>query len=204
MHINSLPTSSFLQSLQSDHAICIIEPQGSLIHEVINLAIVEQMLNEKRLVVLVGSSSFIFYVRTTLLKWSDPALVENLKYVSLDSPKNTWGVSQLLFELRALNASYECTGIFFLSVSPFTHIAVALYNIGRYFRFRSPKNVSAVFHGFLANLLPRKERPDPYLYRNSRLFKLHPIRFLLQPKLTLALNNCSFNILLSEYVIKGP
>jgi len=121
---------------------------------------------------------------------------------SLELPKSLWSFSQLKFELQALSLCGEVKDILFLSVSPFTSIAVVLNSLRKKIQGKTFPTTSAIYHGYLANLLPRKKRPDPYFYRQGFRISLHPMRFILQPKFTLPLSRTSFGKI--SYLVFSP
>ena len=195
----------FIDNFESLESLCIVEPQGSSTHEVINLAIVEDVLRSDTHLTLVGSKEFIDYYANLLSLFYINTIISRLNYVVIKEPKSCWGISQLNFELKALRMSQNSERTLFLSVSPYTPIAVTINALVQFVTRKSMKSVSAIYHGNLANLLPRGMRPDPYLYRQKLRVHFHPLRFILQPRLTLILTKSRFGkidfLLLSKHIL---
>lgn len=197
--------TSFSDNFESFKSICIVESQGSYIHELINLAIIEDVLKRDTHVTLIGSRAFINYYTHLLSVFCINTTISRLNYVKIKEPKSCWGISQLNFELKALRINQNSERVLFLSVSPYTSIAITINSLLQFVTRKSIKPVSAIYHGQLANLLPRKMRPDPYLYRHKLRLRFHPMRFILQPKLTLLLTKSRFGkidfLLLSKHIL---
>lgn len=196
---------SIIKNFESIGSLCIIESQGSYVHEVINLAIIEDVLKRGTSLTIVGSKAFIDYYIELVSDFCDTPIMSNLNTVAITEPKSCWGLSQLKFELKALSMGQDSERTLFLSVSPYTSIAVTIHALGQFATRKSIKPVSAIYHGNLANLLPRKMRPDPYLYRKKFRVYFHPLRFILQPRVTLILTKSRFGkidfLLLSKHIL---
>jgi len=197
--------TSFIDNFESIRSLCLIESQGSYVHEIINLAIIEDVLKRRTFLTLVGSKAFIDYYIELLSDICNTPIISHLNTVAITEPKSCWGISQLKFELKALRMGQNSERTLFLSVSPYTSIAVTIHALVQFATRKSIRPVSAIYHGNLANLLPRKVRPDPYLYRKKLRVHFHPLRFILQPKVTLILTKSRFGkidfLLLSKHIL---
>jgi len=94
--------TSFIDNFESIRSLCLIESQGSFVHEVINLAIVEDVLKRGTFLTLVGSQAFIDYYADLLSYFCKTTIISSPNYVVIKEPKSCWGISQLIFELKAL------------------------------------------------------------------------------------------------------
>jgi len=180
--------TSFIDKFESIRSLCLIESQGSYVHEIMNLAIVEDVLKRGTFLTLVGSQAFIDYYADLLSYFCKTTIISSPNYVVIKEPKSCWGISQLIFELKALRKGQNSEKTLFLSVSPYLSIAVTIHALVQFAIRKSFGAVSAIYHGNLANLLPRKMRPDPYVYRKKLRVHFHPLRFILQPRFTLVLS----------------
>jgi hypothetical protein len=190
-----------------EQRICVIESQGSFIHEILNIPLIENAVNTHDKVSLIGSQDFIVNTFSIMSEYCNKIPLGKIICFPLEPPKRLWSLSQLKFELQALSLCGDVKEILLLSVSPFTSIAVVLDSLRRKLRRRNFSTISAVYHGYLANLLPRKKRPDPYLYRKGFRIFIHPFRYILQPKFTLPLSKTKFGrinyLVLSSHILQN-
>jgi hypothetical protein len=153
-------------------------------------------------VTLIGTPEFLQNVKQLLADFSTNLDWNKLQFLSLSTPMSPWHKSQLFFELKSLTLSSNSNKVFFLSVSPYTAIAVFIYNLKRKLLRKQLQEIVSIYHGLLANLLPRNRRPDPYIFRKGTRIVFHPIKFLLQPSFTIPVSNSTIGRM--TYLVISP